>query len=95
MRRLRAPLHLLLTPLAEEVIRLGAQQQEILGRQQEALDRLLARPLPVSPVQAELMHREVTSLLLDLLQETQPDPVEQLAETLGLMPPPSSPSSVS
>jgi hypothetical protein len=95
VRRLQAPLHLLLTPLAEELMRLGQEQREVLALQQAAVERLLARPLPVSPVQAELHHREVTSLLLELLQETQPSAEEQLLQVTASMPLSSSPSSES
>lgn len=83
-----------LLPVAEAMQRLEARQRETRALVEQLA--LKEHPLPVSPVQAELHHKELTSLLLELLQETQPNPVEQLAEMVGLpMPPPSSPSSVS
>lgn len=83
-------------PVAEAMRRLEARQQET-----RALVEQLAlrdpQPAPVlSPVQAEMHHREVTSLLLELLQATQPEPTAELAQRIGLpTPPPSRPSSVS
>jgi hypothetical protein len=96
VRKLRAPLHLLLTPLAAEVIRLGQVQEQMLQLLEHREQKPLVVEVPLTAAQAERQHREVTSLLLELLQATQPNPVEQLAEMVGLpMPPPSSPSSVS
>lgn len=86
VRRLQAPLHLLLTPLAQEVIRLGERQEQVQAAQQEAVLRLLERQsqAPMTAVQAELQHREVVSLLLELLQETQEPPELALARMVGL-----------
>lgn len=92
VERLLLPLML---PVAEAMRRLEARQAETRALVEQLA--LVQHPLPVSPVQAELMHREVTGLLLELLQATQPDPVDQLSDLLSgqPLPTPTSPSSES
>lgn len=74
--------------------RLDSQQRLIL----QLLEHREAQPLqlPLTAVQAELQHKELTELLLELLSSQQPEPGAEIARLIGLPPQPtSSPSSVS
>ncbi len=71
------------------MLRLDQRQQETRSLMEQLV--LVPSPATVSPVQAELMHREVTSLLMELLQATQPEPLQEIARLSGLPLPSPSP----
>lgn len=82
-------------PVQQAMLRLEARQAETRALLEQLV--LKQEPATLSPVQAEMQHREVMGLLLELLQEMQPDPVEQVSALLSgpLPPPPTAPSSAS
>ena len=79
-----------LSPLLAQVTTEQAEQRLLLMQVQEGLLVLLqkqaAQPVALSPVQAELQHRETQALLLELLQATQPDPVAEISRLAGRPP---------
>lgn len=92
LKRAERRLRPLAIPLAAALSRLEAQHLET----RLLVMELVERPTPspgMSPLQAEMHHKEVTSLLLELLQETQPDPETELGRLIGLSPPKTSPPS--
>lgn len=69
-------------PVVEAVQRLEARQRETRALVEQLA--LKEPPATLGPVQAELQHRELVSLLMELLQETQEPPELDLARRLGL-----------
>lgn len=97
-RRRQEKLLAALEPVRLAVLRLAAAQQET----RALVEQLALRPEPslpavVSPVQAEMQHRETQALLLELLDSLRPPAEEQVLSLLTgrQTPPPSSRSSVS
>ena len=103
MARLRAKLAPALVPLLQQHLealahpmllamgRLDDRQRETRG----LVEQLVLLPQE-QPVTAELRHRELTALLMEVLQALQPPPEQEIAQQLGLpVPPTSRPSSAS
>lgn len=85
-RRRQERLLAAMEPVREAVLRLAQEQQRL----RELMEQLVLRPErpTLSPVQAEMQHRETQALLLDLLDSLQPKAEEQLTGLLSGRPTP-------
>lgn len=76
-------------PLAAALQRMSDRQELLLRMVEEQLLHppvTLPEQQPATATQVELQHRETVSLLMELLQETQPNPLEEIFRLSGPAP---------